>query len=368
VNAWLAFALARRWRWPENTAAWAAILYACAACAYEPVMWPSSRFDLLAVTFTGVGLLCAIDFLQSGARGWLGLALGAYALAVASKESGYAFPLLLTPTVLSYREKTDRRRVVELFAGVGIVTLAMLAVRWYAVGGLGGYAPTAGNSVHLSFTTTTVQSIFTKLFPVSLLVVNEVAPHQTLALAAVSLMAALLAIAACTGASTTPRQRMTAIYAILATVPVATLVSWLDVTGQHTRYIYMSSMFVMMLTAAALWNGRLRRFTLPMFAVLSLTAATHNVGAYRDTYAKADEMAEKMAEDLGNAREIRVLNMPDEFYGTLFGQFEVKYKFEARRPDVPIRFIDTRTSAERCGDAACYRWDAETRDIHRVSP
>jgi hypothetical protein len=244
----------------------------------------------------------------------------------------------------------------------------MLAVRWYAVGGLGGYAPSAGNSVHLSFTITTVQSIFTKLFPVSLLVVNQVAPMPPYALAAVSLVAMLLAIAACTGASTTPLQRLAALYAILATAPVATLVSWLDVTAQHTRYIYMSAMFVMMLTAAALWNGRLRRFTLPAFGLLSLTAATHNVQAYRTTYSQADTMAGKIAAELRGEREVRILDMPDEFNGTLFGQFEVKYKFEARRPDIPIRFLNTRDSNERCGDAICYQWLPEARDIRRVSP
>ncbi len=365
VNAWLAFALARKWRWNEHIAAWAAILYACAACAYEPVMWPSARFDVLAVTFTGVALLCAIDFLQTGARGRLGQVLGAYALAIASKESGYALPFFLIPTAWTFRDKTDRRRVMELFTGAGAVTLAMLAVRWYAVGGLGGYAPTEGNSVHLSFTITTIQSIFTKLFPVALLVENQVAPMPAYALAAVTLMAALLAIAVCRGASTTPRQRMAAIYAILGTIPVATLVSWLDVTAQHTRYIYMSAMFVMMLTAAALWNGRWRRFTLPVFAILSLTAAAHNVSVYRETYASADAMASQIAADVGNRREVRVLDMPAEFNGTLFGQFEVQYKFETRRPDVPIRFVG---AAEGCGDALCYRWQPEARDIRRVSP
>lgn len=368
VNAWLAFALARKWRWPEQIAVWSAILFACVACAYEPVMWPSARFDLLALTFTGGALLCTIEYLQTGVRSKLALALGVYAVAVASKESGYAFPFFLIPTVWSFRKETDRKRVLPLFVGVAAATLAMLAVRMYAVGGLGGYAPTEGNSVHLSITITTVQSIFTKVFPVSLLVVNQVAPHQTLALVAVSLMAALLAVAACTGASTTPQQRMAAIYAILGTVPVVTLVSWLDVTSQHTRYIYMSAMFVMMITAAALWNGRLRILTLPAFALLSLTAAAHNIGAYRDTYAQADAMAAQIAADREGAREVRVLDMPDEFNGTLFGQFEVMYKFQAREPDVPIRFIDTRKSADRCGEALCYQWDAETRSIRRVSP
>jgi hypothetical protein len=67
-------------------------------------------------------------------------------------------------------------------------------------------------------------------------------------------------------------------------------------------------------------------------------------------------------------KEVRILDMPDEFNGTLFGKFEVFYKSQARRPDVLLRFIDTRTSKEGCGETLCYQWQPEARDLLRVSP
>ncbi|MEI9813079.1 MAG: hypothetical protein WDO18_10610 [Acidobacteriota bacterium] len=190
---------------------------------------------------------------------------------------------------------------------------------------------------------------------------NQATPLPVYTMMAVSLMAALLAVAVLTGASTSPRQRWTAVYALLATGPVVTLVSWLDVTAQHVRYIYMPAMFVLMLTAAALWNGKSRAFTLPAFAILSLAGAAHNVGAYRDTYAHADALAARIADERAGAREVRILNMPAEFNGILFSQFELMYRFQARRPDVPIQFNEA-----SCGDAACYEWMPETRDLRRV--
>src|SRR5579864_3167755 len=68
VNALLAFILSRRLGLSPAVARWAALLFSAAAVTYEPVMWPSARFDLLAMMFTGLSLIAFIDFLNHGGR------------------------------------------------------------------------------------------------------------------------------------------------------------------------------------------------------------------------------------------------------------------------------------------------------------
>ncbi|MEP7354905.1 MAG: hypothetical protein ABI824_16885, partial [Acidobacteriota bacterium] len=112
VNAYLAWVLALRLRLSESVAGWAAILFACAAVTYEPIMWPSARFDLLAMAFTAIALIAAIDYLAQGKAVSVMVTTISYVLAVISKESGYAFPILLVPIVFlvgrSWRDNLRR--------------------------------------------------------------------------------------------------------------------------------------------------------------------------------------------------------------------------------------------------------------------
>lgn len=181
LNVILAFVLSKRLGLAEPTARYAAVLFAVSSVSYEPVMWPSARFDLLAVTFIAFALIAAIDYLHgSGARA-LWITIGCYVLAICSKESAYSFPLLATVVLaVAFYSKRDsaesaatRRRIMALSAGILLVTGSMLALRFAIFGGLGGYASApALRSPDLSFTAATVRSIFARGLPISLLSIN----------------------------------------------------------------------------------------------------------------------------------------------------------------------------------------------------
>ncbi len=371
MNAWLAFALAKRWRLAGEHRGWAAILFlrvrgVClrtgdvAVGAIRP-----SRGDI-----RGRGAVVRDRLPADGCSGMVGArARGVLRLAVGSKESGYAFPLFLIPTVWSFRAKTNRRRVVELFVGVGIVTLAMLALRWYAVGGLGGYAPSAGSSVHLSFTTTTVQSILREV--VSRIVAaggepggtdsnagaGRCEPHggaagdrgvyRSLDDPATAHGSDIRDSGRCSGGDAGELARCDGTaYALHLHVgdvrddaDERRLLNW-PASNVHAACICRPEP----LAATHNVEVRIARLTLPPMRWLRRSQRTWAL------LARLEFSTCRMSSTAPCSGS------------------SVKYKFEARRPVVPIRFIDTRNTAERCGDALCYQWQPETRDIRRVSP
>ncbi len=381
ANAVLAFLLASRLGLARMAAQWAAGLYLAAAVTYEPVMWPAARFDLLATMFTLLALIASINFLRGpflskGGQSWLWIGLACYALALLSKESGYAFPVLLAIFGFSGwgagfggGATATRRRMAPLAAGVVAVTGLMLAVRRAVLGGIGGYADTAGTrSIHLSFTAATLRSILTKVMPMSLLSVNLSYPPPKILLVVIGAFAVLLAASAAAGASSTPRQRILTLYCLAATIPVATITGWLDESAQHVRFLYMPAVFVMMLAAAALSNTRWPVVLPAAFAALNLCCGAYNTWAYKATYRRAGELAGRIAADYaGRPGPVRleVMGMPAEFNGVLFSRFELQYRLQERLPGVTVHFEDGSEKAAICADRSCYVWQPDRRTLLR---
>jgi hypothetical protein len=173
----------------------------------------------------------------------------------------------------------------------------------------------------------------------------------------------LLTVAAIAGASTTPKQRVLTAYVFAATLPVAPLVSWLDQSAQHVRYLYMPAAFVMMFVAAALSNSRWPALLLSTFVLLNLSCGAYNTWAYKSTYQHSRDLADGIAAYSPASPQpihIEVLNMPEEFNGVLFSRFEFEYRLQEKLPGSVIRF----ENAADCADPLCYVWDPEQRSLH----
>jgi hypothetical protein len=362
----LVFVLAMRLNLPKATAQWAAALYLVAAVTYEPVMWPSARFDLLAMLFTLAALIASIDFLRGRARTCLGIALLCYLLAVLSKESGYAFPVLIAVACCSMSDLRRRpQRLASLAVGVLMLTVCMLALRHIAVGGVGGYA-TADGSANLSFSAATVRSVLTRVMPMSLLSVNLSYPLPALLIAILGAFAALLACAAMAGASIAPRQRILALYALAGALPVAPILTWLDQSAQNARYLYMPAVFVSMLAAVALSNTRWPVILLSAFAFFNLCCGAYNVWVYEATYNYAGELARQVAADYAGQAgpfQLRVVGMPTDFDGVFFSRSEFEYRLQAKLQNATLIF----EKDALCADRFCYQWQADRRTLVRFT-
>ncbi len=371
ANALLVMFLARRLGLTQTAARWAGALFLTAAITYEPVMWPSARFDLWAMLFTTVALLASARFLKGEARTWMGAALTCYALAVCSKESGYAYPLLLAILVLTWpmgSKPADRmRRSIQIGAGVLIVTLAMLAIRKAVLGGAGGYPGTATTpSIHLSFSLATIRIVLARAMQMSMLSVNLGYPTPAILLLVISGFAVVLALAAIMGASIAPRRSVLVAYVFAATLPVAPLISWLDFHAQHVRYLYMPAAFVMMLAAAALSNTRRPAALLFAFGVLNLCCGVYNTWVYETTYQNSTMLARGIADDAiaaNPAGQVKIVGMPEEYNGVLFSRFELQYRLREMLPKVEITFEDKGV----CSDPQCYDWQPEQRSLQKFA-
>lgn len=370
ANALLAALLARRLGLTQFAARWAGALFLTAAITYEPVMWPSARFDLWAMLFTASALLASARFLTGHGRIALAAALVCYALAVCSKESGYAYPALLAIMAVTWpfeSKPSDRkRRLIQLVAGVLVVTGAMLAIREAVLGGAGGYPGTATTpSIHLSFSLATIRIVLARAMQMSLLSVNLGYPTPAVMLLAIGSFAVLLAVAVLAGASLAPRRCLLVVYVLAATLPVAPLVSWLDFHAQHVRYLYMPAAFVMMLAAAALSHARRPAALLFAFGLLNLCCGFYNTWIYKTTYRHSAELARGIVSDLaGQPAHVTIVGMPAEYNGVLFSQFELQYRFQEMLPSASIAFDEHGV----CPAPQCYVWQPEQRSLLRFEP
>lgn len=370
ANCFLVYLLARRLELSESAARWSGVLFLTAAITYEPMMWPSARFDLWAMLFTLAALLAAIRFLTGADRMALALALVCYACAVASKESGYAFPVLLVVVAAAWPfaqvPSDKKRRLIELAVGVILVTGVMLVIREAVLGGTGGYPGTSTiPSPHLSFSLATLRILLTRAMPWSMLAVNF--SYRT-PLFLIGAFAVVLALAGLAGASTARRDWLPAACVFAAAVPVAPIVSWLDFHAQHVRYLYMPAAFVMMFIAAALVNARRGELFLLGFATLNLACGFHNASVYRETYIDSRELAGQIQQDLngphrnGETPQVEIVGMPEEYNGVLFSRFELEFRLEELAPGVKIDFQEKGA----CSAPLCYAWDAEQSSLRRI--
>jgi len=320
------------------------------------------------VMFTSLALIASIDFLNGAVIGWLWMALGFYGLALMSKESGYAFPLLIGifAATLPAEQPRPKGRMLWLAAGVLCVTGLMLAIRAVVLGGLGGYPHTPGaGSVHLSFTASTIRALLSKTMPLSLLTVNLNYPTPLLALAAIGAFAVTLAAAAIMGASTAPRQRLLVLYALASAGPVVTIIGWLDTSAQHVRYLYMPALFVMILAAAALATARGAVVLLSAFALSNLCCGIYNGWVYKVTFQRADELARQVSADCSDSPgpvRVRVIGMPAQINGVMFSQYQFQARLQDQLPHATVEFADDPS----CNDRFCYHWQAERSALVRV--
>jgi hypothetical protein len=99
----------------------------------EVVCEPSNREDLLVTTFVLCALLSAMRLTETG-RAWLVVAgTSAFTfLALGSKETGVAAPVLVVAYLLLFPGKSSRRQRILLAAIPCLVTALFLAVRFFA--------------------------------------------------------------------------------------------------------------------------------------------------------------------------------------------------------------------------------------------
>ena len=364
--AWLAGALG----FSKVNSLWSGLLFAAAAVNFEAVLWPAARFDLLATLFTLMALIAAVKYFRhTQTWSWmLPASLFCYIAAVMNKESGYSYPLLLLFIISTHRlwsiPRPPRNKALLCGALVAAVTVAMIFVRIAVYDSLGGYpTPASQQSAHFTVGLNTAVSLI-RTVPAALLGVNTASASPGWLNAVVIAFSLLVFMVALTGAGRFGRRE----YALLACAPIAALpvmnlVIWIGSSMQHSRYLYMPAVFVMILMASALGKKRWSAFFLGTFLTLNALGVISNIGIYRDMLAKTESLAESVRMDWSNhpsARAIFLMDVPDSPSGVFFFAPELIAEIKEKIPGVKI-FRQRTEGAAQSGDTArlVYEWNDE---------
>jgi hypothetical protein len=105
---------------------WAACFFAIYEGHQEAVMWVAASSDLFVFLFGMAAWICWVKWLQQAGVRWYLVAVAAFVLALASKESAWIFPMLMLIPVLTNHQHLRR----ALYGILPFFALAVAYVAW----------------------------------------------------------------------------------------------------------------------------------------------------------------------------------------------------------------------------------------------
>jgi hypothetical protein len=377
INSLLVAWLARALGFNRMNSLWAGLLFAAAAVNFEAVLWPAARFDLLATMFTLTALIAAVKYFKHKQTwSWmLPVSLLCYAAAIMNKESGYSCPLLLLFIISTHRlwsiPRPRRNKALLCGALVAAVTVAMIFTRIAVYDGLGGYPILANQqSAHFTIGLKTAASLL-RTVPAAILGVNTASASPgwlNIVVIAFSLFIFVLVLA---GAGRFGRREYALLVcALIAALPVMNLVIWIGSTMQHSRYLYMPSVFVMLLIVS-IW-GKIRWASVMLGTLLAINAlgVISNIWVYRDMLARTESLAESVRLDwlkYQTADTIFLVDIPESPSGVFFFGNELVDKIDKKIPSVTVLRQGIRDFAQSANSTAlAYRWNDADRSLELV--
>ncbi len=320
VNSMLVYLSAAMFRLSRFAAWFAAAVFAIHASHPEAVVWIAARYDLLATFFVLLGLVFFIR--GEEIEGWRALlyrsaSLLAMALAFLSKESAYAFPVLLVLFVIWKGEWKARRSWFNLLPFF-VVAAAFLVWRWILFGGVGGYLNPAGQPEVLSLgIVSSIKALCFRLWAVLFFPVNwSTEPGLLLSIATILYLAALLWLCR----TQVPRRALLVALGfllILALPPLSQLLIGVDL--QKSRVLYLPSIGFCLLLATAVERQKAKWIVAIAVLAFNFTALFHNLTAWEHSSQKAQtacSVAAHCAQSRGG--RIAVLGLPHSLQGVYF--------------------------------------------------
>jgi hypothetical protein len=377
INSLLVASLALALGFGRKCSFWAGLLFAAAAVNFEAVVWPAARFDLSAAAFTLLALIFAIRYFRD-TRIWswvLPASLFCYVLGILNKESSYCFPLLLLFIIATYSlwaiPRPARAKVLLYLSLLAAVTVLMLWVRIAVYGSLGGYPTAAGvPSFHFRVDIKTFTSLV-RAIPIPILGVNTTsAVRQWGHLAPIMLVVPVLLTAfLCRGCFRRKEYALIA-FILLSLAPVLNIVGWIGSWMQHSRYLYLPTVFAMLLIASTVSKIRWSTGILGAFLFINVLGAASNIQVYRDMLQKAEILAGTIHFDWKRqptARTICLINLPENPDGVFYFGSEVVERIGRKIPNATILRQDVYVSTGPDASARLvYQWNDADRTLHPI--
>jgi hypothetical protein len=372
--AWLAMSLGLS----KKCALWAGFLFAAAAVNFEAVIWPAARFDLLATLFTLLALILIIRYLRD-TRLWTWTAaasLCCYVLGILNKESSYCFPLLLLFILCTHSlwsiPRPTKAKIMLCLSLVAAATVLMLGVRIAVYGSLGGYPTAAGvQSFHFRTNIKTFIS-FIRAIPIPVLGFNTTSTVRDWGrLVPVLFVVPILLLAfLCRGCFKRKEYALIG-FIILSLAPVLNIVGWIGSWMQHSRYVYMPTVFVMLLIASTAVKIRWSTGILAAFMLINAFGAASNIRVYRDMMERATSLAEIVHSDWEQQQSVRticLLNLPEHTDGVFYFGSEVADQIGKRIPGAAIVRLEALDAVgPDSSRRLLYSWNKSERTLNLIA-
>lgn len=315
----LVYMLCREQQISRAASCWGALIFGVSGIAAETVAWIDAGFAALTAAFVLSSLICVCRYARSGRVLWLGMALVAGACAMLSKETAYCLAFLVASLGLIC-EREYRNRIARSAFVFAILTVVLFTYRWWALGGIGGYAGSNGNVDILHFNPVhTLDALFLRQWAVLLFPFNwslAGAPLRAL------VVANLFVFGACAWLAKPPRRALLGCVAFIfaAALPVEhLLLIGPSLAGARTLYLGLIGW-------ALLWAFVLDRMLPPVrfvfvLVLLALQAVMleHNLVIWRGTSELAQSVCVHFGHEIaGTAGAVSVGGLPATRYGTVF--------------------------------------------------
>lgn len=316
----LTYVLCRELRLSRPASLAGAFLLGLNGVSAETVAWIDARFDLMTTLLMLSSLIFVCRYATTATLGWLAGALAAGACGILSKESGFCLPLLIASLAL-FRDRKDWNRILQAAGSAGVLAVALFAYRWWALGGIGGYADAAGEASILHVNVLhTLDALFVREWAVLFFPFNWSAPASPVLRAA--LAATPLLLAACAWKAAPARRPFVGclLFVIAAGLPVQHLLL-LGPALSGSRALYLGSVGWALLWAVALDSmaPRPRIVVACLLLLLEGSILEHNLTVWRATA----ELAQSACADFGRIAAgiqgpIIVGGLPDTRMGAVF--------------------------------------------------
>jgi hypothetical protein len=321
ANTCLVYLLVGRLGMRRAAALAAALLFGLHGSRPETVAWSDARFDLLATFFTLSALLAVMEYCRMG-RGRFCVAAAVCAmLAVYTKESAFCLPLL-PAALLPFLPRAQWRRAVTASLALGSVSAILFAYRWWALGGIGGYADRTGiSTIWDSRPLHTLEALFFRQWAFLFFPVNWSVPLEWWLRAAAAGFLAMLMV--CAGRAGARRAHLLAgvAFILCADLPVHHLLMFQpDFAGARVLYLPLAGLAIFWAALLRSYDrSKLARVLAVTLIAFNMAALQHNLRPWRTTPATAASVCRALGSELAkDQRPAVVSGLPTTLEGVYF--------------------------------------------------
>ena len=296
ANALMVYAIAAMIGLSRAGAWFASAFFALHGAHPEAAVWIAGRFDLLATLFVLAGLAAFIRLWDRPSASWAVAAGLALILGALSKESAYAFPLLMLVYAAS-RPGTWNRRL-RFVAPFFFLAAALFVYRWVLQGGIGGYVTGTGAPQVLGLRPAAIlEGLAFRLWAILFFPIDWARSVGVWLWAAIAASCAAWGAIAWKSEARSEKLLLPLGLTLAAAIPAIPLLL-IGADLEKARVLYLPSAGFCLLAAAAteMTAPKLRVAASAAMLLFSLAALRHNLAIWEDVAARSQTVCEAVAE------------------------------------------------------------------------